>query len=335
MSDVALIASGREFRGWLSVEHTQTLDTLTGEITLEVSRWDPGTEQFRLLAAQEPMQIKIDGQLVTTGYLSTRTRSADSKSRTIKLTGHDRTVDLVDCAPLKAPFSFKRQKVEAILQKLAEPFGLTVTAQADTGKPVEYKMDQGSKVLDAFETLCKQRRLLARSDAKGNVVLIRADTTQRAPASLRFAVDGNVLSFTETENTRERYSVVKVLGQTRSTKDRRRKANTGHASTATDAGVRRYRPLLLTADEQADINACADRAAWEVAARKAKSYELTATVSGWTVKGWLWTPGYVVPFAASSFDIQGEYLITSVRRRKDRSGTKTELTLRLPGAYSD
>src|SRR3546814_9154109 len=96
-----------------------------------------------------------------------------------------------------------------------------------------------------------------------------------------------------------------------------------------DAAVKRYRPLMIIADEQADTATLKKRAAWEATVRAGRSQTVTLTAQGWRdPAGAIWSPDLVVPVSASWLGIDADLLLVSVQYMLSADeGSKTSLTL--------
>ena len=98
--------------------------------------------------------------------------------------------------------------------------------------------------------------------------------------------------------------------------------------------VGRYRPLIITAESQADAKRCADRAAWEASTREAKSKRITVVVQGWRQdNGQLWSINTRVKLVCPWVREDEEMLITSCEYMLDSNGTTTRMQLTSPKAF--
>lgn len=105
--------------------------------------------------------------------------------------------------------------------------------------------------------------------------------------------------------------------------------------TVSTAGVERYRPLMIVAEDQATDDRCLQRAMWEAGTREGKSKRIVVDVQGWRQSdGTIWEINTLVnmvcPFVKEDQDmlISGvEYLLD------DKSGTICRMTIFAPEAY--
>lgn len=105
---------------------------------------------------------------------------------------------------------------------------------------------------------------------------------------------------------------------------------------ALDAQITRYRPIVITGENQGYDMTLKQRAAWEAQFARARSVGASCTIQGWYVDratGQLWLPNTIVKMKDPIFSANRDMLITGVTFRRDGSGTFTDLTLSLPEAF--
>lgn len=234
----------------------------------------------------------------------------------------------VEQAPASASGGhFRGQRLAQVAQALARPYGVTVLVTGDSGDPLPaVTVEKGDKVFDVIERLCRLRGLLASDDAGGNLILARPGGG-RPQGTLELG--RTILAGDASFSVKERYSEIRVFGQSpalhrdaygRTSDDDEldgdpddddgdgptangsavdpsehadiaaRAASVATAQgVARDAGVPRYRLLVVQAETAAEAGGVQGRAEWEIAHRLGKSISLTYTVPGWRSEtGALW-----------------------------------------------
>src|SRR3546814_336625 len=187
----------------------------------------------------------------------------------IRVTGRDRAADLVDCAAVHKPGSWSGRKLEQIATELVKPFGLKVTARASTGAAFKsFALQQGECVWEAIGRLCKFRGVLVQATADGNVEII---TPGKRKASFKLAQGDNVLAGEATHDVRDRFSRYILKGQSAGDDEANGTTTSQARADSADAAVKRYRPLMIIADEQADTATLKKRAAWEATVRAGRT----------------------------------------------------------------
>jgi prophage tail gpP-like protein len=105
-------------------------------------------------------------------------------------------------------------------------------------------------------------------------------------------------------------------------------------ASASDAGVKRARTLVVVADDETDLAGLKKRAEWEATVRAARALTVDVTVQGWSHPGGLWRINRVVPLRAPALRIERDLLIRDVEYSLDRGGTFTRMTLTPAEAYT-
>lgn len=333
--EISLVIGGEAFLGWTALSIDRGIDTLCGAFELELATRD-GTGLPELpIADGAACAIVLGGAPLITGYVDRITRVLEKEGRSLRIGGRDKACDLVDCSAMNSPGSWRGLKLEAIANTLAEPFGIAVTIAADTGKPlVKFALQPGETAFAAIERLCRYRGLIAFSDGRGGVTIGNPDSGLRCGA----VIEGeNVLSIETERDFSGRFSSYTVKGQASATDAAAGAVVAQVKGMASDAGVRRYRPLLIIGEEQSDASSLTLRAAWEAQTRAGRAIRHTVTVPGWFADGagLVWQPGARTRAVVHSHGLDGDLLIERVSLRRDNeSGTVSELTLVPPEAWA-
>jgi prophage tail gpP-like protein len=333
---VSLIVNGAEYGGWTSIAIQRGIEQIAGTFSLSVSdRW-PGQDTPRPIRPGDACTVRIDGETVITGYVDDLDLSYDATQHQIGVSGRDKTGDLVDCSAIHAPGEWRGVMLLQLAEALCQPFGIAVKAAADIGAPFSaFALQESETAFEALERAAKMRGLLLVSDGKGGLLLTNAGT-ERAKTVLKLGE--NILAASGRFSHRDRYSQYLIKGQRRGTDD---DAEAPHAITevsasAADSGIRRYRPLLILAEDLGDGITYGQRIAWERSTRFGKSIRSTVTVQGWRERGLvgdLWTPNKIVHLTDPWQGVDEDLLIVSVAFRLDTGGQTTDLELTRPEAF--
>lgn len=329
-----LAVGGRIYSGWTAMNVARSIETIAGGFDLELTeRWDGQAARWPIKPG-EACKVAIGGDVVIDGFVDDVEISFDARTHRVRVSGRDRTGYLVDCSAVHKPdeWSLKLERVAAIL---AKPFGIAVKADVDTGAAFSpLKLQQGESAFEAIERMCRMRAVLPVSDAKGGLLITRAG---RASAASALVEGKNLLSATATYSWKDRFSEYMVKGQSPAgdglseVSDAQAAAVT---STARDAGVTRYRPLIVLAEGATDGVSSQDRAAWEAAVRAGRGTRVTAVVQGWRqADGTLWPINALAPVTSDLLDIDDRLLIVDVRYILDGQGSRTEIGLTRPDAF--
>jgi prophage tail gpP-like protein len=248
------------------------------------------------------------------------------------LTGRDKSGDLVDCSALHSTGQFNQQKIEQILQTLCQPFGIQVKAQVSTGPVInKFNINPGETVHEVIERLCKLAGLLCIPDKAGNLLLIKGGESVN---SGRLIEGVNILQGSAESDAKARFSQVMVKGQSQSSLNNPGSNSFKGTASAKDLEVKRYRPLLISAEEQADAARCEERAKWEVSTRCGRSRRFDITVLGWNSdSGKLWDVNQIVQVDSPSLGVSENLIISEVNYMLDASGEITQMVLMRPESY--
>jgi prophage tail gpP-like protein len=371
---VVLEIDGARFTSWTEVTITRDL----GEVcsSFEVATDDiarsaaalPGSRNTPSNAVLKPFQavkITLDGELVLKGWIDIASPEISDRSVGVRISGRDVTGDLMDCAaaPL-GPVEYKAIKLEALAAKLCQPFGVTVTAEVDTGEPIrKVSIEQTETVMSVLEKYTRKRAILMVSDGVGGLILTRSGTG-RAPGDLRLGV--NVAYGAGTFDGSKRYSVVYVKGQAGHAGGKRKAkaaldataepldaasgapaadadadAATGREARAVtilgiayDDEVGRYRPSVRTPRAaSASAEELQREAEWYVSTARGAGDSVEYDVHDWREGGTLWRANQMAHVIDAYQDIDKDLLIAGAVWRYGPRGTWTSLRVCGKEAY--
>lgn len=331
---VELRVNGNYFGGWQSVKVELGIEQLAGTFDLTV------TDKWNTTQGQRAMQIRpgqacellIDRQTVITGYVDDTGPRYDKQSHSINVTGRDRAADLVDCSAIYKSGQWSNKKLEQIAADLCKPFGIQVMTVADTGAAFEsFSIQEGESVFETLERAARMRAVLLMSDGLGNLLITRAGTV-RAPAGL--AEGENILTAEGTFSWKDRFSDYIVKGQAQGNDEHYGETVAHPSGTVKDNVINRYRPLIITAEDQGSNATLKQRAEWERNVRAGRGARATISVQGWDVGGQLWKPNTITRLYSPLLYADMDMLITSVGYSlDDDTGTLATLQLALPSAF--
>lgn len=329
---VKLKANGLLFGGWESITAEVGIEQCSGGFELSVmDRWSVDAEPLQIHPGDQ-CELLIANQTVITGYVDTRKPRMDTKSHSIRITGRDKTADLVDCSAIYRSGQWKGVKLDRIARDIADPFHIDVHAEVDVGDPFDsFHIEEGEHAFETIDRAARMRGLLVMTDGTGRLILTRA-STQKADVSLVQGV--NVLEAELDHSWKERYSEIIVKGQGKgSSTDFADKVAHGKGST-TDPAITRYRPLIVISEHHGRGPTFAQRAEWERNVRRGRGTRAIVRVQGWTTDaGIVWKPNVLVPVDIPYLGIQEELLIARCVYRKSEHGTVTDLQLAHPSAF--
>lgn len=325
MPETVLEVDGVRYGGWTKIAIQRGLEQIAGQFELAVTERWPGAGVSRPIRPGQSCRVLVEGNPVITGYVDDVRPSFSAAERAIEVTGRDRTGDLVDCAAVWKSGSWSNATLARIAADLCRPFGIDVVDQVGVGKRfTTFALQEGETAFEALERAARMRGVLLVADGAGRLAIARA-AAKRAGTAL---VQGkNLLTGRGHFSWRERFSKYTVKGQAQGTDTAFGAAAASQKGEASDAGVTRYRPLVVLAEDQGEGASFAERASWERNVRRGRSSRATVTVQGWQHAGGIWAPNLLVPVESSLLGIDAELLTASVTLTLDERGTTAELEL--------
>ena len=330
-SRFVLTVEGRDYEGWKAGSVTRSIETIAGQFSVVVSEREPGETAARPIIPGAAISLALEDTPVIRGWVDAVEPTYDADTHEIRVTGRDRTGDLVDCSVASEPGEWKNERLENIVRQIIQPYGITLSTNVPTGEPfTRFRIEEGESVWEVIDRACRFRRVLPFSDGAGGLVIGRPGR-ERATVSL---VQGqNILAGRDYLDLSRRYSRYTVKAQQSGGDglgDLFSPTDMAHIiATAYDRGVLRFRPLTIVAERDATQAEAQERADWEAAVRAGRSRSATITVQGWREQpgGPLWQPGRLVYVQDPWLGLRRDMLITSVQQTLGSEGTLTRIVV--------
>lgn len=340
MPDVILQVNGANYSGWETVSVTLGIEQIAGSFDLTVTERWPNQPQAWRIGLGDACRVLIGKDTVISGYVDDFDPGYDKQSHSIKITGRDKTGDLVDCAALHQSGEWRNASLTRIANDLCSPFGIKVVAAVDVGKPFgSFAIWHGETAFEALDRAAKMRGVLLVSDGLGNLMLTRAGTARIATPLVK---GKNIERASGQFSWKDRFSQYLVKGQSParvatwdspSAVADEPKHHFQTKASVTDPAITRYRPHVTIA-YQGDGSTYQDRAVWERNIRRGKGSRISYTVSGWEHSAGIWLPNRLVQVQDEFMGYDGDLLISQVRFSLTESeGSQTELEVCLPEAF--
>lgn len=337
---VGLRIGSVEWRAWSEVSIARSIEQVcsTAALSLVNVDWSAGmTDRTGALLEIVPSsycEVWIgqgrSGECVIRGHVDAD-ETTTSEGCAYKVEVRSMVADLVDCTHRHKTGVFRGQTVESIASALADPYGINVLCETDTGPAVEmFRVEKTETVIRAIERLARERGLLVTDDTLGNLVI----TTVAVPGKVAAILERgrNVKSLTRRRDVSQRFAHYLVRGQ--ATDD------FGAEGAVDDLWVRRNRTLCIDHERAGDKAACLRRAKWEATTRAGRSVRYEVEVAGWRIdpsdpSSDLWWPNTLVRLVDPVLQIDDDLLVVRVNfQRSVRSGTTTRITLGYPDGYA-
>ena len=337
--DIVLLLDGTIYGGWTELTVRRALDTVHGEFDLRLaSKERTDAAQWPLRAGAECSILagsqEAGFQTLITGFIDRLSASLTDREHAISISGRDRTADLVDCSAVHKPGSWRNVPLKTIVDDLVKPFGIRAEISGETGPNISrFGLQTGETAWSAIERLLRFRGLIAWAQSDGSLLIGKP---AQGAVIARLAEGENLKEMSAEHDVTERFSQYVIKGQASGSDERNGEAVTLVGASARDAAVKRYRPLIIVAEEQADKTSAQKRADWEANTRAARSQPGSVVVQGWRdPRGQLWRPDTRVEVNAPSVYMAGEMLVAGVTlNRGNDGGTTTTLELTRPEAWT-
>lgn len=334
-----LTINGRELPYWSSVRLNSSIDSLADTISISYkvhSQTPKGDANPLTFDGDELAEVHLDGELLMTGYLDCVEASSSTGGDVVEISGYSRTADLVAC-PVLATKTYKDQTIEAICKDLCKPFGIDVVVDESATEPaktklVRFKAEFAENVADALGRVCRYAGLLLFSSPDGGLQLSRAGSTV-IKTELRHGQ--NIEEVRVTRDARDRHSDYYVASDGVSGIDPDdADKDDGRYAHAVDPGVGRYRPTILSTEQ--DVKTQSQRktqAEWERNRRAAMSLHVSCKWTSWKHSEGVWRPNTRVRFTYSKMRIDREMLVSSVSLARESDGSAVQLELDHPSSF--
>lgn len=335
--DCTLKINGAAMSGWTEIRVTRGVEICPNSFDISLTDLFPGQATAFPMQAGDPCQLLLGSDPVITGYIDRVMPSYGPEDHSIRVTGRGKCQDLVDADAEWQGCQISNTNALDIATKLAQPYGITVTAPDGPGaQPVpQFNIDLTETPYQIIERVARFEQLLVYEGADGDLVLAQLGTTVHA-GGLVEGDQGNILAGRAVFAMDERFSeywcymmATDVLGDIGQGGNLLAKTN--------DPNVKRHRRKVIIADAGAGgMQLAQARAQWEANRRAARGQSATITVDSWRdAGGVLWTPNWRTGVLAPNLKLSGQNMVVGeVTYIRDEHGTRAEITV-MPGyAYS-
>lgn len=337
-NECTLIIDGLAYGGWTRLEVQRGIEQIAGGFVLQLTSRYPGVDEPMQLREGLSCEVRLGDDLVISGYIDDYETDDTDTSSSVRISGRDKTADLVDCSAIYKTGQWRGVKLAQIVSDIALPFGLTVVVApgTDTGDVFKrFALEEGEKAFDAIDRACRLRAVLVTSTPDGNLLITTASTVSSGVALIEGV---NMKKFNSKHSWKERHSEITLKGQVPGDDQEHGAAAAQLKAAAKDAEISRYRPLVVIAEHGTSTKSLADRAAWEVKVRMGRGKRGGCTVVGWRTgedgqAGPLWQPNTLVQVTSARMNIDRELLIISCSYQLTEQGRVTDLTFARPEAF--
>lgn len=336
--NMELLINGRNYSGWKAVNVRRSLDWFADSFDLTLT--DNQAGEARTIKLGSPCQVRVDGELLITGYVDRIRPVYDAKSRSLTISGRSKTADLIDCSPPPSAAGsgqFNKQSLLQLAIITARPFGIKAKSTVTNLDQVSIAdLEPGQTVFEFLELQARTAGVMLVSDPSGNLVITMA-SDERVGTSL--VLGENIEQAEGDFSERDRFSHYYFFAQGGGSDDSHGEASS-HISGKAEDLKKRYRPITTIAEGAMDgLEMAKRRAEWQRNVQYGRSRQATYTVSGWRHGDGLWKPNTNVLVrdewvGFTGKDGKGEWLmIGTVEFILDAGGRRARLTVMPAEAY--
>ena len=326
---ITVSAGGQSWSAWTSASVGASAKEAARSFRLAVAAEVGAIATAWTFKAGTLVTITANGSLLCTGYVDRYQPSISATDASVTITGRSKSQDAIDSSAIHKTGRFEKKTAVDIANELGKTVGVTFAADDTLPTLAKWQITPGETIFQGVERLARDHGYTLSGQPDGSVKFFKADKAQSQAGAL---VEGvNILSGEADHNWSNRHSEYRVRGQRAlgTTPD-----DLQIEAIARDAGVGRYRPLVIV--EQKDTDK--ERAKGKAGARRDKqagaSLSASITVQGFRDEGGeLWTPGRKVWVESPYLYLTQDMLIESVTYSQDRSGSLTKLSLVDPKAH--
>lgn len=338
MSDISIVVDNRELKGWNSFTISKSIESLTGEFSIDLIDGVADNTIIDRLAINKNIQIFVEDVQVINGYIYQTQRQRQPDSTRFSISGRDITADLVDCSAVYKTSTWNNIRVDDLVRNLVEPFGIYVDSQIESETLNKFSIQQSESVFDAISRACKQFNIVPITNQFGDLVLRTFEDSDAITAQTDLVDGVNIKSIDETVDFSERYSSYTVKSQYTSPGSLWDDEVISVKATATDPTVTRYRPIVIMNETKANKSQSQKRANWEAQIRAGKSKVYNIEYVGFIQREdvenkSLWLIGDTVNLISDYFGVNEKKIISDVSYTFDDNGKRTNLVLKDPRIY--
>lgn len=326
--ELTLILDDAQVSGWTRIRLTRGIERLPSDFDIEMTDLFPGDLDSLSVIPGSTCRVTLGGDTVITGYVDRVAPSFKGNQHSIRVTGRGKCEDLVDCSAEWEGGQISGSNALQIAQKLAAPYGITVTSDGNDGPSIpQINLMIGESPFEVIERIARYAGLLAYDLPDGNLRLARAGINVHSSG---FAQGENVEEAVYEWGADLRYSEISAFLLTMQTLGDAG-ANLTPLATAMDATVDRHRKLYIVSEQvQAGRDIASQRVQWENSRRAGRSQVVHIVTDSWRDgDSALWTPNTQVPVTLPFLKIpEGTFMLVSeVTYTLDERGTHAALVL--------
>lgn len=342
---VTLVVNGMRYAGWKEISIERGLEKCVSSFNIAVSeRWS-GSDVPWQIQPFDAVQVYVGADLMLTGYVESYIPSFDHHTHGVRVAGHSKTIDLVQCNADIPSGQFSGYSVAAIARAIGALFGISVVVQTDLADQVveNTNLERCETAFSFLERLARLASVLLCDDENGNLVLTTAGGTK---ASSTLVQGQNIEAAHAMISVAKRFSTYIIKGQAgigcgsaaswggaggigASGNAPAGAVQTSMRAVANDTAVPRYRPHVTLGESQMTLTQMQQRVNWQKQYAYGQATKCTVKLRGFRqADGTLWRINQIVPCTIPWLECDADLLVAKVKFTLDGAGGHmTELDL--------
>lgn len=321
--------------GWSGLQIQRSVDAAADSYALNVP-FDPTPTNRARFAPFAPTKIRVfvGDQLVLRGYVEKVAAVSSAAQRAVTIEGRSETGVIIDWA-VGPRYQFEGTFNAIAREATTPPAGTGPTVRAVPDTPVlTAEAEIGQTVYDFVSQIASANGLWAvptvvnNASGGGSILEFRRISANQAPVAQLIEGGSPLVEIATNHDVTFRHAEYTVVQES---------GGANASATVRDTAMApaiRGRSVGTIQQESGDLQAAA---AFERSRALIRSYNCSATVTGWTHNGQLWAPGTIVEVHAPGAMIYNPtpLMISRVTFQMDETGgQQAELSLVLPELYS-
>ncbi len=344
MGDLTITSGNQTISGWIEFSVTCGIEVFPRSFDISLTERTPDSQVISL-GDGEPCTVELDGTTIVSGFIDSYGAEIEPSRHSVRVNGRGKGEDLHDCSAVITSGQMAGGDLLSIAQKLAQPFGVTVTSTTKAKLPQVplFTVNLGETPFEIIDRLAKFCGVLFYETADGNAVIADVGTTKAASGVTLRSDDpsaNNVQRAAIKFDSASRYTDYMVVWQSVDTLSDTAPGTNLHGESKDTVLLAqgRFRPKYIVSQQTTGGQDLGQKTAdWQKNRNYGRSRALTVTVDSWTDSGGtLWTPNTLVDCNLPNLKVTGvTWLISEVTYRKTaEGGTTADLTIMPPEAFS-
>jgi prophage tail gpP-like protein len=287
---------------------------------------------LRQFGPGDRVQIWLGNTMVIDGFLEHRQISYSATQHSVELMGVNYTGPVTRSSVDTQTGNFDNMNVLQVAQKVLAPYavGVRVIGAINMLPFVKLQNQPGEHIWDFIERIARPRGIIVGNDGFTNMLMVGPNG---APIVEQQLIEGaNVKKCQAIFHKSTSYTQITTIGQTAGSDEQSGTAASEQEGDAPGPGYINSKIIVPSEQPVWGKSELVDRAKWEALWEGSDQFQVYMTVWGWyRAPGKLWWPFDNVSVYSPMVPVDTPMAIQTVTfKQDDRSGTETEIELRMP-----